>query len=170
MNGNPFESQLERLARTLTDRFGVQVTCRGDQAWTDGRRIVLPSLPEPMSTPLERMTVGFLDHEMGHVAFSDFQVVSRFSKEHPGCEGLLNVVEDARIEREKRCQEDFLRRVEIYPTPCLHQDSPIPRKKRRNPHPSVASSLRPFFLKPQASSLSWAPIKTCASREIAPSR
>ncbi|MCO6438511.1 MAG: VWA domain-containing protein [Phycisphaerae bacterium] len=99
MNLNPFESQLERLARTLTDQFGVRVICRGEEAWTDGRQIVLPSLPEPMDEALERMVVGFLDHEMAHVAFSDFGVVKRFSQRHPGCEAMLNVVEDALIER-----------------------------------------------------------------------
>ncbi|MCO6438572.1 MAG: VWA domain-containing protein [Phycisphaerae bacterium] len=99
MNFNLFESQLERLARTLTDQFGVRVICRGEEAWTDGKQIVLPSLPEPMDEALERMVVGFLDHEMAHVAFSDFGVVKRFSQRHPGYEAMLNVVEDALIER-----------------------------------------------------------------------
>ncbi|NLX23214.1 MAG: hypothetical protein GXY55_16305 [Phycisphaerae bacterium] len=49
MRANPFEGQLERLARTLAEQFGVQVVCQGDSAWTDGRRIVLPSLPEPLT-------------------------------------------------------------------------------------------------------------------------
>lgn len=99
MRANPFEGQLERLARTLTDQFGVNVLCQGDNAFTDGRQIVLPSLPEPMSAELERMVIGFLDHEMSHVAFSDFKVVGAFSAKHPGYEGMLNVVEDALIER-----------------------------------------------------------------------
>jgi len=58
MRANPFESQLERLARTLTEEFGVKVICQGDNAWTDGRRIILPSLQEPMDEALERMMVG----------------------------------------------------------------------------------------------------------------
>lgn len=99
MKGNPFESQLERLARTLTEHFGVQVVCQGDNAWTDGTQIVLPSVPEPISEDLEGMMVGYLDHEMGHVAFSDFGVAEQFASSHPGCEGLLNVIEDALIER-----------------------------------------------------------------------
>ena len=96
---NPFENQLERLARTLTEQFGVQVQCGGDQACTDGRKILLPSVPEPMDSDLERMMVGFLDHEMAHVAFSNFKVVAGFSKRHPGGKGLLNAVEDAFVER-----------------------------------------------------------------------
>jgi hypothetical protein len=99
MKGNPFESQLERLARTLTEQFGVQVACQGDNAWTDGTQIMLPSVPQPMDDGLERMMLGYLDHELGHVAFSDFRVAGQFMKEHPGFEGLLNVIEDALIER-----------------------------------------------------------------------
>ena len=96
---NPFESELERLARTLTEQFGVQVMCQGDNAWTDGKQIVLPSFPEPMDESLERMAVGYLDHELAHVAFSDFDVAAEFEAKHPGRLGLLNVVEDALIER-----------------------------------------------------------------------
>ena len=99
MRFNPLEGQLERLARTLTEQYGVNVECRGDNGWTDGKRIVLPSLPQPMDPALERMVVGYLDHEMGHVAFSDFSMVGEFAAKYPGREGLLNVVEDARIER-----------------------------------------------------------------------
>ena len=95
----PFESELERLAKTLTEQFGVSVTCRGDEAWTDGKQIVLPSVPEPIDADLERMMVGYLDHEMAHVAFSDFNVAQAFATKHPGRLGLLNVVEDALIER-----------------------------------------------------------------------
>ncbi len=100
MSLNLFEGQLQRLARTLTEQFGVDVVCQGENAYTNGKVIVLPSLPEPMSDPLERMVVGFLDHEMGHVAFSDFHVAGAFAQQHPGYEGMLNVVEDARVERE----------------------------------------------------------------------
>lgn len=99
MRTNPFESQLERLARTLTEQFGVAVVCQGDQAFTDGKTIVLPSLPEPLEEDLERMMVGYLDHEMAHVAFSDFRQVKRFNKKHRGFEAMLNVVEDALIEK-----------------------------------------------------------------------
>lgn len=99
MRTKPFESQLERLARTLTEQFGVAVVCQGDQAYTDGKTIVLPSLPEPLEGDLERMMVGYLDHEMAHVAFSDFRQVKRFNKKYRGFEAMLNVVEDALIEK-----------------------------------------------------------------------
>jgi len=99
MRFNPLEGQLERLARTLTEQFGVSVVCHGTSAYTDGKTIVLPTLPEPMDEPLERMIVGFLDHEMAHVACSDFKEVEKFSTQYPGAEAMLNVVEDALIEK-----------------------------------------------------------------------
>ncbi len=95
----PLKTRSERLARTLTEQFGVAVLCQGDQAYTDGKTIVLPSLPEPLEPNLERMMVGYLDYEMAHVEFSDFRQVKRFSKKHPGFEAMLNVVEDALIEK-----------------------------------------------------------------------
>ena len=49
---------------------------------------------------LERMMVGYLDHEMVHVAFSDFKVAESVAKKHPSMEGLLDIIEDARIERD----------------------------------------------------------------------
>lgn len=83
MYANLFESQLERLARTLTEQFGVKVVCQGDNAWTDGRRIILPSLLEPMDEALERMMVGYLDHGTAHAAFSDFGVAEQFARNYP---------------------------------------------------------------------------------------
>ena len=40
-----------------------------------------------------------MEHELGHVAFSDFGAAEHLARKHPGCEGLLNVIEDALIER-----------------------------------------------------------------------
>jgi hypothetical protein len=60
---------------------------------------VLPSVPEPLDEDLEKCLIGYLDHELGHVAFSDFGVAEQFARKQPGFEGLLNVIEDALIER-----------------------------------------------------------------------
>lgn len=46
MQANPFESQLERLARTLTEQFGVLVTCQGENASTDDRQVPGPARRE----------------------------------------------------------------------------------------------------------------------------
>jgi hypothetical protein len=47
------------------------------------KRTLLPSVPEPMDEALERMVLGFLDHEMGQVAFSDFHVLKASSERLP---------------------------------------------------------------------------------------
>jgi hypothetical protein len=52
MPAKPFESQLERLARTLTEQFGVTVLCPGGQNCTGGKRILLPSLMPMIHPPL----------------------------------------------------------------------------------------------------------------------
>ena len=58
MKTSPFESELERLARTLTEQFGVQVVCQGDNAWTDGNKIAIPSVPEVVSEVLVKVLGG----------------------------------------------------------------------------------------------------------------
>lgn len=105
MRINPFESQLERLARALTEQFGVAVLCQGDQVFTDGSTIVLPSLPEPLEADLERMMVGYLDHEMAHVAFSDFRQVKRFNKKHRGFRkpGVAEFASRQATQQRRRC-------------------------------------------------------------------
>ncbi len=51
MRANLSEGQLERLARTLTEQFGVKVICKGDNAWTtDGPADHLASAAEPKKT------------------------------------------------------------------------------------------------------------------------
>lgn len=99
MQSNPFEGHLERLARTLTEEYGVNVLFKETKPGPTARESCCRHFMKPMDEALERMVVGFLDHEMGHVAFSDFKVVAEFSKKHPGREVMLNVVEDALIER-----------------------------------------------------------------------
>jgi len=62
-------------------------------------KIVIPSVPEPIDESLEKMMVGYLGHEMAHTVLSNFTIAEEFVKKHCGYEGLLNVVEDALIEK-----------------------------------------------------------------------
>jgi hypothetical protein len=65
MRANPFEGQLERLARTLTEQFGVTVLCQGDCACTDGRRILLLTCSPGVDPVLMRV---FTAQELGREA------------------------------------------------------------------------------------------------------
>ncbi|TVR39620.1 MAG: VWA domain-containing protein [Planctomycetota bacterium] len=86
---------LDSLGRTLAHQAGVRVVVGGSEAYTDGKRIVLPSLPYDLDEAQWRTTNGYLDHEAGHVLFSDFSVIPQ----DPLLAQVLNTLEDPRIER-----------------------------------------------------------------------
>ncbi len=83
----------ERIAAMLSERWGVQVVMRGTEAHTDGRKIVLPVVPDNAPAELIGAVHGTLDHEAGHVIFSEF-----FPLPDPLEKNLVNALEDARIE------------------------------------------------------------------------
>jgi len=78
------------------------------RACTDGKNILLPSLPAGtvMSTRDYRVFCGFIDHEAGHLRHTDFEPVQELTKEERVEKHLLNVIEDVRMEN---------RVVEYYP-------------------------------------------------------
>jgi cobalamin biosynthesis protein CobT len=93
-----FENTLEKLARILSKNYGCEVRIEGNKACTDGKTIWLPML-EDVSDELKADLDAFLDHEVAHVKFTDFdelnrpkRLVNRFHLE------LFNAIEDSRIE------------------------------------------------------------------------
>lgn len=81
----------------------ITVTQRGSSAYvtrgTDGKPKVvnLPYLPDNASEELCMAIQGFLDHEVGHVLFSDFGILDEMPNQR--IHNLTNLLEDARIER-----------------------------------------------------------------------
>lgn len=77
---------------------GVQAFCQSDDA---GRpvRINLPALSDTADEGLVRAAQGFLDHEVAHALFTDFQAVIQAGKEDMVLKNLHNLVEDTFIER-----------------------------------------------------------------------
>lgn len=92
-----FENAIERLGRILAAQYGIEVVFEGNQAMTDGKKIYLPYFDD-LSEEFRADINGFLDHEVGHCRFTEFDSMAkcktRFHKD------LLNAVEDVRIERE----------------------------------------------------------------------
>jgi cobaltochelatase CobT len=90
------ETSLEKLARILSRQYNVEVLFEGEQAFTNGQKIVLPFF-QNLTEELEKDLNGYLDHEVAHVKFTQFpevrQVISAYHKE------MLNAAEDIRIER-----------------------------------------------------------------------
>lgn len=89
--------KLEKLAHIIGRNHNVQVVFQGTQAYTNGKRIVLPAMGEP-SDELYRDLQGYLDHEAGHIRFTNFQAFQSICS--PFKHELANVLEDFRIERE----------------------------------------------------------------------
>ncbi len=98
------ESVLEKLSRSLADRFGINLICQGDKCCTDGKNIYLPSLPDDIPKELLRAIHGWVDHECAHLCeHTDMQVAKEF-RERFGPLGffLLNILEDLRVEEGMR--------------------------------------------------------------------
>lgn len=91
-----FETVFEKIARIMARSYGIDVIIEGNTAWTDGKKIVLPML-EDVNEELRADLNGFLDHEVAHCKFTDFDAgkkwVGRFHRE------LSNAIEDSRIEK-----------------------------------------------------------------------
>lgn len=96
-----FETTLEKLARILARQYGIEVIFEGNQAYTDGKKIVLPFFKE-ISDELKADLNGFLDHEVAHCKFTDMNpsVVKKYpSLKKRIVKELANATEDIRIER-----------------------------------------------------------------------
>lgn len=91
-----FETVFEKIARIMARSYGINVIIEGNTAYTDGKKIVLPML-EDVTDELRADLNGFLDHEVAHCKFTDFEAgkkwVNRFHRE------LSNAIEDSRIEK-----------------------------------------------------------------------
>ncbi len=98
------ETVLEKVGRSLSERFGIRVVCRGAQCCTNGRTIFLPSLPDELPPAMLQIIRGYLDHEAGHLlGKSNFRILKWF-KDKYGAEAshFLNMLEDLRIEEVMR--------------------------------------------------------------------
>lgn len=91
------EGALPIIVTNYAGVSGVQVRQHGRLAYTDGNEITIPRLD--LSDPKKaRCAFGYLAHEAAHVRYTDFEVVRRYRGQilkH----ALLNILEDARIER-----------------------------------------------------------------------
>jgi cobalamin biosynthesis protein CobT len=102
-----FMQEVGGTSRIFGRNSEITVAFEGDQAYTDGSRIVYPAIDSQaiMSDEEVRIARGYVDHEAGHIQHTDFDF-SRPKMEH--CvrtenwllKDMLNAVEDIRLERE----------------------------------------------------------------------
>jgi len=94
---------LPAVCRALTEEKGVKLVFQGPPR-TDGR--VIYSNPMPVDATDDEMTMilGDIDHECGHVLFTDFEILRREIRQltperQPLVKGLANAIEDTMEER-----------------------------------------------------------------------
>ncbi|MDX5368504.1 MAG: hypothetical protein LPL29_03925 [Alphaproteobacteria bacterium] len=89
---------LRKTAAILSENFGVQVYFQGSHAYTDGKVIVVPSLPEDAPDDLVEAIIGYIDHEVGHVLFTDFSERRPHTDPDKRVKDVTNAIEDIRQE------------------------------------------------------------------------
>jgi nitric oxide reductase activation protein len=88
---HPLKNALPIVAAAYGEKFGVKVLIQGQDAFTDGERIVIPTAnPDAW---------GYLAHEAAHIRHTNFDMVQKASSK-PIRMALLNIIEDVRIENE----------------------------------------------------------------------
>jgi len=96
---------ISKVVNLLTKR-SIKVTQRGSKAYVQyhGRTgaielVNLPYLPDDSSDEFVAAVQGFLDHEVGHVLYTDPKIAPVMRKESAKVKNLANAIEDVYIER-----------------------------------------------------------------------
>lgn len=95
---------IERIVNLLTTRK-IKVTQRGASAHIAYNRdgsinsMNIPFIAEDATDDFIAAVQGFLDHEVGHVLFSDYAAIDRASKLGKRVANMHNIIEDVFIER-----------------------------------------------------------------------
>lgn len=107
MKASTFEMELTKTGKIFGRDVGLRVALEGEGAYTDGEVIKLPAMGRAamVSEEVQRVLRGLLDHEAGHVTFSDLAAWKRYvakwkRKGWVLAPDLLNGAEDIRMERE----------------------------------------------------------------------
>jgi nitric oxide reductase activation protein len=95
---HPLKNALPIVAAAYGDKFGVMVLIQGQDAFTDGERIVIPTA-NPDDPHYQQIAWGYLAHEAAHIRHTNFDMVQKASSK-PIRKALLNIIEDVRIENE----------------------------------------------------------------------
>ncbi|MCP4527539.1 MAG: VWA domain-containing protein [Aestuariibacter sp.] len=95
---HPLKNALPIVAAAYGEKFGVKVLIQGQDAFTDGERIVIPTA-NPDDPHYQQIAWGYLAHEAAHIRHTNFDMVHKASSK-PIRKALLNIIEDVRIENE----------------------------------------------------------------------
>lgn len=102
MKNNTFVKSLPIVANALAEKVGVSVSfVAGACPATNGKKIILPVLRDDATLGNREVFLGYLLHECGHIAHTNF---SKIKRKDDLFAQTVNVVEDVRIE-EKICKQ-----------------------------------------------------------------
>lgn len=88
---------LEKTSRTMSSKFKIKLISSGSNAFTDGKIITIPAIPETLTQDQWEILCGYAEHEVAHIRFSDFDMLREVkSDDH---KNMFNLLEDIRIER-----------------------------------------------------------------------
>lgn len=138
MNQKHIIKSLPLLASVLGRKYGVQVRIGGDNAFTNGNVIQLPSLPLDCDETLLGLVRGLIDHESAHIRDTDFDAL-RAANLTPLEKHIWNTIEDWRAENVLSavypgCRENFQWLIKHFFLPKL-------TKRRRKEHSSDPAML-----------------------------
>lgn len=102
---------LPLLASVLGDRYGVTVEIGGTEAYTDGKSIHIPAMPQEADATVLALVRAYVDHESAHIRGTDFTCL-RNAQLTPFEKHIWNIIEDWRVEHKLSaifpgCRQNF---------------------------------------------------------------
>lgn len=152
------EHEMERIGKIIAADNGIEVVCRGVDAYcTEDRRVVIPSIETYswLGADAETMLHGLLDHETGHARDTDFSALVAAAPKGEAFKLLLNALEDGYVEgrqgnRYRGCAQNIAAKNNWFWTKGSHDKRPTPvvLKESKDPWSAFLLALtmvvRPF--------------------------
>lgn len=101
MKGELFAHEVTQTSAIFGRKKDVNVVMQGENAYTDGKTIVVPSIDYETDVTDEQAAIirGFTDHEAGHVRHTDFNSLKLIEKGNKLQKSCHNALEDIWLER-----------------------------------------------------------------------
>ena len=101
MKGDLFAHEVTQTSAIFGRKKDINVVMQGENAYTDGKTIVVPSIDYETDVTDEQAAIirGFTDHEAGHVRHTDFNSLKLLEKGNKLQKSCANALEDIWLER-----------------------------------------------------------------------
>ena len=139
ISGDMLTHEVIKTSKTFYRSQDLQVEIGGSTAATDGKKVMLPSIPTDVDYTADEVAVvrGFVDHEAGHGRHTNFKIARRKQwreaiLKYAHLMPIANGLEDVRIERhitvEYPGSRSAISRQRLHgPTTCISSTMPRTR-------------------------------------------